>query len=58
MQYENRELGGSKSDSKSDLDITQPDWTQAEETALRHKIDHRIVPLVTVLYLLCVRISE
>ncbi|OIW33654.1 MFS general substrate transporter [Coniochaeta ligniaria NRRL 30616] len=41
-----------KEDSKSDLDVTQ-DWTQAEETALRRKIDRRIVPLVTVLYLLC-----
>lgn len=60
VQYENREVVGSKdskADSKSDLeDITQ-DWTQAEETALRRKIDRRIVPLVTVLYLLCVCIS-
>jgi hypothetical protein len=57
VQYENREVVGSKdskADSKSDLeDITQ-DWTVAEETALRRKIDRRIVPLVTVLYLLCV----
>jgi len=36
-----------------DSDITQ-DWTLEEETALRHKIDRRIVPLVTILYLLCV----
>lgn len=57
VQYENREVVGSKdskADSKSDLeDITQ-DWTQEEETALRRKIDRRIVPLVTLLYLLCV----
>ena len=55
VKYENHEVAGSKSDSKSDLeDITRADWTVAEETALRRKIDRRIVPLVTVLYLLCV----
>jgi hypothetical protein len=33
-------------------------WTDAEETALRRKLDYRIVPLVTLLYLLCfVRLS-
>ena len=31
----------------------EPDWTQSEETALRHKLDWYIVPLVTLLYLLC-----
>lgn len=58
VQYENREVVGSKdskADSKSDLeDIITQDWTQEEETALRRKIDRRIVPLVTLLYLLCV----
>lgn len=62
VQYENREVVGSKdskSESKSDLeDITQADWTVEEETALRRKIDRRIVPLVTVLYLLCVRMPN
>ena len=28
-------------------------WTEAEETAIRRKIDRRIVPTVTVLYLFC-----
>lgn len=41
-------------ESKSDLETDLVDWTVEEETALRHKIDRRIVPLVTVLYLLCV----
>lgn len=33
----------------SDID----EWTAAEEKALVAKLDRRIVPLVTVLYLLC-----
>jgi hypothetical protein len=53
VQYKNQELGGSGSDL-----VTTPDqleWTEEEETALRHKIDWHIVPIVTLLYLLCVR---
>jgi hypothetical protein len=38
---------------KSDDSIEEPSWTEAEETALRHKLDWQIVPTVTVLYLLC-----
>ena len=60
VQYENREVVGSKdskTESNSDLDDTPVDWTKEEETALRRKIDRRIVPLVTILYLLCVSIS-
>ncbi|KAB5558482.1 major facilitator superfamily domain-containing protein [Coniochaeta sp. 2T2.1] len=56
VQYENREVAGSKdskADSKSDLEDTPVDWSKEEETALRRKIDRRIVPLVTILYLLC-----
>lgn len=61
VQYENREVAGSKdskADSKSDLEDTPVDWSKEEETALRRKIDRRIVPLVTILYLLCVSISR
>ncbi|KAH6648857.1 major facilitator superfamily domain-containing protein [Truncatella angustata] len=38
---------------KSDGSIQTPLWTEAEETAIRHKLDWQIVPMVTVLYLLC-----
>lgn len=34
----------------SDEEIT---WTEAEETAIRHKLDWQIVPIVTLMYLLC-----
>lgn len=34
----------------SDEEIT---WTQAEEDAIRHKLDWQIVPIVTLMYLLC-----
>lgn len=40
--------------SKSASDLGGFDWTEEEETALRHKMDWRTVPWVTVLYLLCV----
>lgn len=42
--------------NKSDADLRSGalDWTEEEETALRHKMDWRVVPWVTVLYLLCV----
>lgn len=41
--------------SKSESDLADFEWTEAEETTLRHKIDWVAVPWVTVLYLLCVR---
>lgn len=28
-------------------------WTETEETAIRHKLDWQIVPIVTLMYLLC-----
>ncbi|SPO03264.1 related to permease of the major facilitator superfamily [Cephalotrichum gorgonifer] len=31
----------------------EPTWDEEEETRLRHKIDRHIVPLVTLLYMLC-----
>ncbi|KAI0123023.1 major facilitator superfamily domain-containing protein [Xylariales sp. AK1849] len=38
---------------KSDGSMNVPLWTEAEETAVRHKLDWQLVPTVTVLYLLC-----
>ncbi|KAM0813640.1 putative Major facilitator superfamily (MFS) profile domain-containing protein [Seiridium cardinale] len=38
---------------RSDDSIQTPQWTEAEETAVRHKLDWQIVPIVTLLYLLC-----
>jgi hypothetical protein len=31
----------------------RPTWTEEEEKAVRRKFDYHIVPLVTLLYLLC-----
>lgn len=31
----------------------EPEWTPEEEKAVRRKLDYRIVPVVTLLYLLC-----
>lgn len=42
----------SPTESKSDLGNGMQ-WTEEEETILRHKMDWRTVPWVTVLYLLC-----
>lgn len=39
-----------KGDPYSEANIT---WTEEEETRVRHKLDWQIVPLVTLLYLLC-----
>jgi hypothetical protein len=47
--FDHMELDPNKSDSSGDI----VDWTEEEETAIRRKIDRRIVPLVTVLYLFC-----
>lgn len=38
---------------KSDDSVEGPSWTEAEETAIRHKLDWQIVPTITILYLLC-----
>ncbi|KAI5785781.1 major facilitator superfamily domain-containing protein [Geopyxis carbonaria] len=32
---------------------TEPDWTEEEEKVIRNRIDWYIIPVVTVLYLLC-----
>lgn len=38
---------------KSDGSVQTAQWTEEEETIIRHKLDWQIVPTVTVLYLLC-----
>ncbi|KAK6216217.1 hypothetical protein LQW54_003791 [Pestalotiopsis sp. IQ-011] len=38
---------------RSDDSVEGPSWTEAEETAIRHKLDWQIVPTITILYLLC-----
>ena len=39
--------------STSPVDTTVLSWTVEEETRIRRKLDRNIVPLVTLLYLLC-----
>jgi len=41
-------LDGSQASEKD-----EPTWTEEEERAVRRKLDYHIVPLVTILYLLC-----
>jgi len=43
------------SSGKHEFDSERADlvWTDDEETRIRRKLDFRIVPLVTLLYLLC-----
>lgn len=38
---------------RSSGDALEPAWTEAEERAVRRKLDWHLVPLVTILYLLC-----
>ncbi len=37
----------------SEGSLESPQWTQEEETVVRRKLDWQIVPVVTILYLLC-----
>ncbi|KAK8038062.1 MFS general substrate transporter [Apiospora phragmitis] len=39
--------------NKSDSETYEISWTREEEAVIRHKLDWQIVPVVTVLYLLC-----
>lgn len=39
--------------TSSDENIDDVTWTEAEEKVVRNKLDWQIVPMVTVLYLLC-----
>ena len=52
-----REIGSASPTSsvKNELDSERADlvWSDEEETRIRRKLDFRIVPLVTLLYLLC-----
>jgi hypothetical protein len=50
-----REISSPTSSVKNELDSERADlvWTDDEEKRIRRKLDFRIVPLVTVLYLLC-----
>lgn len=53
-QREINSASASSSD-KHELDGDGADliWTDEEERAIRRKLDFRVVPLVTLLYLLC-----
>ena len=42
---------------KAGVELVQ-DWTDAEEAKIRHKIDWHTVPLVTLLYILCVSLHR
>lgn len=39
--------------ASSDDNIDEPTWTEEEEKVVRNKLDWQIVPMVTLLYLLC-----
>jgi hypothetical protein len=47
-----KSLAGDSSDRSLEA-VGETDWTPEEETALRRKFDLTIVPLVTLLYMLC-----
>lgn len=38
---------------KVDTGELEATWTVEEETKVRHKLDWQIVPMVTILYLMC-----
>lgn len=38
---------------ESEESLESPSWTKEEETAIRRKLDWQLVPMVTLLYLLC-----
>lgn len=42
-----------QSDRSSSGDAPESAWTEEEERAVRRKMDWNLVPLVTLLYLLC-----
>ena len=49
LQIENAFLQSEKASG----DALEPTWTEQEERAVRRKMDWHLVPLVTLLYLLC-----
>jgi hypothetical protein len=51
-----REIGSASPTSDKlelDGDFADLTWTEEEERKIRRKLDFRVVPLVTLLYLLC-----
>lgn len=50
-EFDHLELDPNK--ERSDHSGEEIEWNEAEETAIRRKIDRRIVPIVTLLYLFC-----
>ncbi|KAI1363599.1 major facilitator superfamily domain-containing protein [Xylaria arbuscula] len=40
-------------EDKSSESIDSPSWTEEEETVVRRKLDRQLVPMLTILYLLC-----
>lgn len=48
-------IEGTNVNYSSDENIVnaQVDWTEAEEKVTRNKLDWQLVPMVTLLYLLC-----
>lgn len=40
-------------EDKSSGSVEAPNWTTEEETIVRRKLDRQLVPMVTILYLLC-----
>ncbi|KAH8885465.1 MFS general substrate transporter [Thozetella sp. PMI_491] len=55
--YKAEPAGSSHTDTSAgvidNVDVGNPDWTEAEETAIRRKFDFTIVPMVTILYMCC-----
>lgn len=40
-------------EDKSSVSADSPNWTVEEETVVRRKLDRQLVPMLTILYLLC-----
>ncbi|KAL2019755.1 hypothetical protein VTK56DRAFT_9199 [Thermocarpiscus australiensis] len=53
QQIEQARIDSSKDGASSDETVSDLEWTEEEETAIRRKIDWHTVPLVTLLYMLC-----
>lgn len=55
QQLEQSRIGSPKDGDLSDASVpdSELEWSEAEETAIRRKIDWHTVPIVTLLYMLC-----
>ena len=40
-------------EDRSSGSVESPSWTDEEETVVRRKLDRQLVPMLTILYLLC-----